>query len=369
MSERATILIVDDNPTNLSVLFEYLSSLGFRVLSAESGESALRRVQHATPDLILLDIMMPGLDGYDTCKRLKQIDSIAEIPVIFMTALHDAQSKVKAFNSGGVDYVTKPFQQEEVLARIRTHIKIRELQNDLRQRIVERDEMIQDLNAYAGMVAHDLRSPLNTIVGVSEALISSEQIVAPEDHLDMIRFMYRSGLKLSNIVEELLVISSVRSDEIVHEPILMIELIEKTRQRLVELERREGIEIEIPEALIDAMGVPSWIEEVWMTLILNAIQLAGTPPRLTITSEETVDDQVSYSVQDNGKGFDNIEAQDFFAPHPGKGVNAGLGLSITRRIIEKLGGEVGVRSEKGVGNTFFFTLPKLRVQEPITVSS
>lgn len=354
MSENATILIVDDNPTNLSVLFEYLSGLGFRVLSAESGESALRRVQYATPDLILLDIMMPGLDGYETCEQLKKIDSLAHVPIIFMTALHDAQSKVKAFNSGGVDYVTKPFQQEEVLARIRTHIRLRELQRSLEARIIERDGMIEDLNAYATIVADHLRGPLNTIVGISDALISSEEIVAPEDHLEMIRHVHHSGVDLSNIVEELLVLSSIRSEEIELEPILMIEIIERARRRLTKFEEKIGLEIEIPEPLFDALGVPNWIEEVWVSLLLNGIKQGGRPPRLMITAEELANGYVRYSVWDNGEGFENPSPQSFF--NESAGSEGGLGLCIARKIIEKLGGDIGMESKKGEGSRFYFTL-------------
>lgn len=132
-NERDVVLIVDDNPTNLGVLFEYLHNTDFKVLVAEDGRGALEGVSHYTPDIILLDIMMPGLDGFETCRRLKANEATKDIPVIFMTALSDTTNKVQGFKVGAVDYVTKPFQYEELLARINTHLTLRKLQKQLQE--------------------------------------------------------------------------------------------------------------------------------------------------------------------------------------------------------------------------------------------
>ncbi len=126
-----TILIVDDTPANVSVLYEHLSGHGFKVLVSESGESALPQIRYAQPDLVLLDVMMPGIDGFEVCRRLKHHPETRTIPVIFMTALDDAEHKVRGFTAGAVDYITKPFQHEEVLARVTTHLALRGLQADL----------------------------------------------------------------------------------------------------------------------------------------------------------------------------------------------------------------------------------------------
>lgn len=128
---KGDILIVDDNHTNLAVLFEFLTNSGFKVLVAQDGESALQKAQFANPDLILLDVMMPGIDGFETCRRLKTKASTRNIPVIFMTALSDTDDKVRGFSVGAVDYVTKPVQQEEVRARVTTHLTLQKLQKRL----------------------------------------------------------------------------------------------------------------------------------------------------------------------------------------------------------------------------------------------
>ncbi|MEG4146156.1 response regulator [Microcoleus sp. Pol12B5] len=131
IAEQSTILIVDDTPTNLGVLFDFLADFGFKVLVARDGQSALQKVAYAAPDLILLDVLMPGIDGFETCRRLKANDLTRDIPVIFMTALADTVDKVKGLSLGAVDYITKPLQHEEVLARVNVHIKLRNLSKKL----------------------------------------------------------------------------------------------------------------------------------------------------------------------------------------------------------------------------------------------
>ncbi|MCH8295046.1 response regulator, partial [Candidatus Poribacteria bacterium] len=130
---QGTILIVDDVPANIGVLLNYLSQNGFKVLVARDGESAIEQAKFAKPDLILLDIRMPGIDGFETCRRLKADDETKAIPVIFMTALTETVDKVQGFNVGGVDYITKPFQNEEVLVRVTTHLTLRKLQRELQE--------------------------------------------------------------------------------------------------------------------------------------------------------------------------------------------------------------------------------------------
>lgn len=132
-TNKGVILIVDDTPTNLEMLFDFLSNSGFTVLVAEDGESALSRAEYAPPDLILLDILMPGMDGFETCSRLKASELTKDIPIIFMTALAETVDKVKGLNLGAVDYITKPFQHEEVLARIELHLRLQNLTKTLQE--------------------------------------------------------------------------------------------------------------------------------------------------------------------------------------------------------------------------------------------
>src|SRR4028118_2318018 len=139
-TKKGVILIVDDNPDNLELLFFFLSDSDFTVLLATSGESALKKVEEANPDLVLLDVMMPGIDGFETCRRLKANQSSKDIPVIFMTALSETVDKVRGFNVGAVDYITKPMQEEDLKARVTTHLTIR----NLNLRLKEQNKRLQE---------------------------------------------------------------------------------------------------------------------------------------------------------------------------------------------------------------------------------
>jgi PAS domain S-box-containing protein len=141
---QATILIVDDTPANLGVLFDFLAEAGFKVLIAQGGKSALQKVEHTAPDLILLDIVMPDIDGFETCQRLKAKDATKDIPIIFMTALSETVDKVKGLQLGAVDYITKPLQHEEVLARITLHLDLRSLNRQLQEKNLQLEQQIQE---------------------------------------------------------------------------------------------------------------------------------------------------------------------------------------------------------------------------------
>ena len=157
MAQTPIILIVDDNPTNLNVLFEYLEESGFEVSVAQSGKSAFEQFDQINPDLVLLDIMMPGIDGLEICRRLKKNPATADIPVIFMTALTDPVDKIKGFLAGGSDYITKPLQHEEVLARITAHLKLRQAEQQMR-RLQKQLEETHRLNEERGQELDELKA-------------------------------------------------------------------------------------------------------------------------------------------------------------------------------------------------------------------
>ena len=216
--EKTTIMIVDDTPANLDLLRSMLAAPGYRVTVFPSGTSALAAAALRPPDLILLDILMPGMDGYETCRRLKASTELGEIPVIFISALSETLDKVKAFSLGGVDYLTKPFQEEEVLARVRTHLQIRELQKSLKtqneqleRRVAERTLELEKANKrlldvdrlksdFFRMISHELRTPATGVLGMAELLLSE----CPESEaVFKFKTMFRqSSQRLLNLIND-----------------------------------------------------------------------------------------------------------------------------------------------------------------------
>jgi signal transduction histidine kinase len=179
------VLLVDDNPTNLRVLAAALQGQGWRILMATDGESAIEQAEYVHPDLVLLDIMMPGIDGFETCQRLKSNSSLVDVPIIFMTALSESDQKVKGLELGAVDYITKPFQQNEVIARVKLHLQLSSLRHNLEQQVQERtlaltqsiqqlqqaqlqlvqSEKMSTLGQLVAGVGHEINNPINFLSG------------------------------------------------------------------------------------------------------------------------------------------------------------------------------------------------------------
>ncbi len=347
------ILVVDDNATNLRLLVNILSSAGYVVRPARSGTIALASIYAALPDLILLDVMMPEMDGYEVCRRLKEDEHTRDIPVIFISALNDLEEKVKSFALGAVDYIPKPFHAEEVLARIHTHLTIRQLQNDLMDQIAE-------LDAFAHTVAHDLKSPLALVTGFADLLIEDNAALTPEQQLLYLDKIQKAGRKAVNIIDELLLLASVHRQDVQLTPINMAQVLLQAQDRLYG-EFHEDTEIVQPEKWPEALGYAPWLEEVWVNYLSNALKYGGRPLRLVLGAEPLADGQIRFWIRDNGPGISAQQQNSLFTEFvrisESKGEGYGLGLSIVRRIIEKLSGRVGVVSQEGEGSEFYFTLP------------
>jgi len=349
----AKILIVDDVPENISVLFEFLISQGFDVSIAPDGESALEVTAEEVPDLILLDVMMPGIDGFETCRRLKAQARTRDVPVIFMTALSDTVDKVKGFQFGAVDYVTKPVQQDEVLGRINAHIKIRQLQQTLERRNGE-------LDSFAHMVAHDLKNPLGVIENGVYLLKRDLASDLNEDISLHFSLISKSTRRMRGIIEGLLALAGVSHQTPVFEPLSSAEIVAQVLDRLKENVQTAEAEITLPERWPQAYGNPSWVDQLWTNYISNALKYGGTPPKIEIGASQE-DGTARFWVKDNGPGLSPAQQAKLFIPftrlHQERAEGHGVGLSIVQRIAEKLGGESGVDSKEGEGSLFYFTLP------------
>ncbi len=201
---QQTILIVDDNPTNIGVLADYLEDHGFTILVARDGESGIKKAAYAQPDLILLDVMMTGIDGFETCRLLKSSEDTQNIPVIFMTALNEVEHKVRGFSVGAVDYVTKPLQQEEVLARVTTHLRIQALTSDLKTANQELQQMNADKDKFLSIMAHDLRGPFLPLLGSAELLAKRIDKLSQDKIVDMSASIFQSAQRVMELLNNLL---------------------------------------------------------------------------------------------------------------------------------------------------------------------
>jgi two-component system sensor histidine kinase/response regulator len=359
----ASILIVDDTPANLRLLTQMLTERGYYTRPVLNGVQALAAAQIMPPDLILLDIRMPEMDGYEVCRQLKADVRTSAIPVLFISALSDTEDKLRAFTAGGLDYITKPFQLEEVLARVETQLTVRRLQMHLQQEIAERDSLIADLKAYAHTVAHDLRSPLAGALGAAQILAGATGAVGEEERAEFAGLMVETLQKANNIVKELLLLAEVRQAEVRVEPLAMDAVTAAALARVADLLRAAGATVTQPPAWPCALGYPAWIEEVWVNYLTNAIKYGGSPPVIALGAAVEGDGYIRCWVRDNGAGLTPEQQALLFAPFTRldqtRATGHGLGLSITQRIVAKLNGRVGVVSSgnPGEGCTFFFALP------------
>lgn len=381
----ASILIVDDTPFNLRFLSDVLSRAGYITHTATDGEQAVELVQILSPDLVLLDIMMPGLSGYEVCSQLKADEKTRDIPVIFLSALNQELDKVQAFTVGGVDYITKPFQVKEVLARIETHLTLRRLQKNLEERnlslqqeIAERKSVEEalrqqtaelearnaELDAFSQTVAHDLKTPLTAVVGFSDLLQKRYPQMSTDKLEETLTIIAQNGRRMANIINEMLLLASVRQmDEVPMKPLDMGSILHAAKERLFDMLEEYSAQIDSSEVWPTVYGYGPWVEEVWVNYLSNAVKYGGTPPYITVGATPQSPDMVRFWVHDNGNGLTEEEQSHLFTAFtrlrqtPVEG--HGLGLSIVQRIVIRLRGEVGVESIAGQGSTFFFTLPAI----------
>ncbi len=353
------ILIVDDTTPNIDVLRQTLQPVGYQLAIAQSGEKALAIAPRFQPDLILLDIMMPGMDGIETCGKLKETPELKDIPVIFITAKTETEDLLRAFAAGGVDYITKPIRQEEVLARVRTQIRMRALVKALM-------DLDQQKNRFLGICAHDLRSPLSALIGTAELIIEcGDEMPAPEarDYVDKMR---ETGRHMLNLVNDLLDFTAIARGSISLKKVP--QLLEDVVNDRIEVARhaasRKRINIETDFQHIGTVEIDKTrIAQVIDNLLGNAIKFSPESKSIRV-SIVPGDNKVVLRISDQGPGISPDEQKKMFAEYqqlsarPTHGEKStGLGLAIVKRLIDAHGGSIGVDSTLGQGTTFNITLP------------
>lgn len=359
-SQKATILVVDDNLENLRILIQLLQDQGYRVRPVPNGKYALKSAQKEPPDLILLDITMPEMDGYEVCRRLKADERSRDIPVIFISALDEGLDKATAFSVGGIDYITKPFQAEELYARIHTHLTLYQMRKTLQLKNQILQKQNAELDAFAHTVAHDLQNPISVIMAYAQLLSQNADSYQAKDLASIGQGCYTSAKKANNIVQNLLLLASVRKEEVQQQPIDMAGIVAQVLDRLNNIITASQAELILPKSWPMVHGYGPWIEEVWINYVSNGLKYGGQTPRLELGATSQADDLVQFWVQDNGPGLSSAEQAllftEFTRLDKAQVKGHGLGLSIVRRIMDKLDGQAGVESEPGQGSRFFFTL-------------
>ncbi len=358
------ILIVDDIPANLKVLGDILKEEGYKVRPVPSGALALQVAEREKPDLILLDIMMPDMDGYEVCRRLKENKLLHDIPVIFISALSETNDVVKALKYGGVDYITKPFRAEEISARVKTHIKLRRQSIELQELNVTKDK-------FFSIIAHDLRGPMGGFMGLTDLLTEELSNMSMAEIQEFLGSMRESATNLFKLLENLLQWARVQQGGIIfnRERVLFRPIVIESLELIRESAKKKGITIisDISEQL-EVFADSNLLQTVIRNLVSNAVKFSARGGIVNISAKTTEDDSVEISVKDMGIGMNREMIETLFRIDVKNGrpgtegeQSTGLGLLLCKEYIEKHGGHIRVESEVGKGSVFTFNIPPVFV--------
>jgi len=419
-THSATVLIVDDTPINLRVIVESLEGQGYRIVVATRGEEALKRADYVQPDLILLDVMMPDLNGFEICRRLKAQPGTRDIPVIFMTSLASVEDKVAGFSAGAIDYVTKPLHVEEVRARVDTHLGLRAMQKELEKqnaqlqhyrrnleleveqrtaelsnanqwlreeiderthaedeirrlnaeleaRVVERTAQLteanEELEAFAYSVSHDLRAPLRAINGFTQILADRCGPSLSPEGLDCLKKVQFASKRMDVLIQDLLTYARTGRGAVRAIPVPLQSLVQELECTFGERLAAANARFQVARPLATPLGDPTLIEQILMNLLDNALKYRRREavPELKLSST-AIGEQVLIQLADNGIGMLPEYQEKIFQVfqrlhHEHEYPGTGIGLAIVAKAARAMGGDVRVESSPGRGSTFSVRLP------------
>jgi two-component system sensor histidine kinase/response regulator len=361
------ILAVDDDRINLRIIGGILRHEGYEIAEASSGEQALEVYATFQPNLVLLDVMMPGIDGFTTCRTLKKTHGDKCAPVIFVTAKSEADDVVMGFDAGGVDYLTKPFRPKEVVARIRTHLSNQQLVEQQKLLVSQLSKANADKDRFLGMCAHDLRNPLSSIRGLAELL--DEDAVGPMsgEQKEIIQTIHGASQSMLQLVNELLDVATIEGGHLKLDkmPTSMAEIVERS----VHLSNMEAAKKNTKIEMVKTNGDPvvdvdrNKMRQVVDNIISNAVKYSPKGSIITVVIHANAD-VAGFAVRDNGPGIPDSERHLLFkdygrlsAKPTGGEKSTGLGLAICRKIVEAHNGTIGVENIPGRGAEFIVSLP------------
>jgi DNA-binding response OmpR family regulator len=358
-------MIVDDNPANLRLLEDMLLQQGHEVRSFPRGRLALAAALRSPPDLILLDINMPEMNGYEVCERLKATGEVADIPVIFLSALNETQDKVKAFRSGAVDYISKPFQFEEVHARVETHLKLHDLQRALKlqnehleetvaartRELAEANERLTILdhskNEFLSLISHEFRTPLNGLLGAGQIILDGMDSTAETDEL---RQMFEeSRRRIVAILDDALLLTQidVSSDRFRSAPVSLSAALNRAIERTREFAESRHVIVTPPPAGLDlVLADEDLLVRALHALLETAVKFSEEGETIRLT-REMVPDSLRVIIESHGKTIRSPAMAKFFdlfsmgdASTPGG--DLGLGPPVAYRILSLFSASVSV---------------------------
>jgi len=356
---RQKVLVVDDVTKNIQLVANFLKQAGYDINYAVSGKSALNHVKKENYDLILLDVMMPEMDGFEVCSKLKMDNKSKDIPVIFLTAKTDIDSVTKGFQVGGVDYISKPFNKNELLARVKTHLELQQQKRTLKELNATKDK-------FFSIIAHDLKGPLNQLLGLSEIL----QLELKEDNVEEVskltKLIYESAKSGRSLLENLLEWSRSQTGAIKFNPTIIN--IRKITSEVVDLMEYNAIQknILITSTIgesINAVADENMVKTILRNLISNSLRFTHEGGKIAVLAEQ-IDEFVVVSVADSGIGLKGKDVKKLFridvnpsSIGESKEKGTGLGLILCKEFIDIIGGKIWVESEYEKGSTFKFSMP------------
>ncbi len=363
----ATILIVDDVPANLRLFSDALRKSGYKPRALRSGRRALRAVELEPPDLILLDVKMPEMDGYEVCRRLKLDAHSRDIPVIFVSALGEPIDKVRGFQCGAVDYLTKSSSLEELCARIETHLRIRRQQRELDLRALALKAANEDLarsnrelKKFASVISHDLKAPLRAIRHLAGFVIEDSAKQLSEESGDNLRMLVERTALAQRMIDELLDYCRAgfhRGEEV------EVDCRTLLNEVVASVPMPAGFVVELPEDLPRLRTYASPLRHVLLHLIDNAVKHNESENGQVRVRCLDQGRRVRFDVSDNGPGIEQQHSERVFRIFQklGKHGGSGVGLALAKRRVELFGGSIGFESQPSEGTTFFFTWPKASI--------
>lgn len=386
MADKNLVMIVDDTPENLHVLGDMLELQGYDILVAINGLEALANAKGTpSPDLILLDIMMSDMDGYEVCRRLKADPELCKIPVIFISALGMTEQKVQAFQFGAVDYITKPFQVQEVLARVHTHIQLARMETlkeeiqkrknaeaelsllnkTLEDKVLERTAQLTEVNefldSFCASVSHDLRTPLSNIFGLCTLLHDEYSSKFEKEGIKLIDYLLSETKRIMFRIEALLDYSRLNREKLELESVDLSALTKRILANFQLHEPSRPVTLSIEENIV-VKADPNLICEVMENLLSNAWKYTSktTDPHIELGTEFQ-DGTLVVFVRDNGVGFDMNNSQNLFKMfhrlHSDSEFEGdGIGLATVQKIIHRHGGKIWADAKPGNGAIFRFTI-------------